>query len=96
MFDFGWPELLLVAAVVILVTGPDDIPKILHGAGRMMRRFQYLRFSMSRHLDAFMRENDLQDIRNMNVEPAITTDAQDSEEQTEELAEEEEELERSE
>ncbi len=63
MLDIGWPELLLILAVVVFATGPDDIPKLLYHAGRLVRRIQYLKFSLSRQFDELMRESDLESIR---------------------------------
>ncbi len=77
MLDFGWPELLLILAVIVFVTGPQDIPKLLYQAGRMARRVQYLRFTMSDKFDAFMREHDLQELRKGNLESAPGEDEYD-------------------
>ncbi|NCC21794.1 MAG: hypothetical protein EOM26_04940 [Alphaproteobacteria bacterium] len=63
MLDFGWPELLLILAVAVFVTGSDDIPKLLYNAGRVVRRLQYLRFAMSSQFESFMREHDLAELR---------------------------------
>jgi len=38
MLDFAWSELLVVIVVAILVIGPKDIPKLMHGLGRIARR----------------------------------------------------------
>ena len=27
MFDIGWPELFIIAVVVLLVVGPKDLPR---------------------------------------------------------------------
>ncbi len=36
MFDLGWQELLLVAAVTLLVVGPKDLPELFKKAGRLV------------------------------------------------------------
>ncbi len=33
MFDLGWVELLIVAAVALVAVGPKDLPKIMHRLG---------------------------------------------------------------
>jgi sec-independent protein translocase protein TatB len=74
MFDLGWMELLLIAAVAVLATSPDDIPKLLYEAGRIMRRLRYLRFSLSQQVDQFVRENGMEDIDgsvNLTEEPKM-------------------------
>lgn len=63
MLDFGFAELIIIIALSILVIGPNEIPKLMVGLGRLVRRLQYVRFAMSQQFEDFMRENDLEDIR---------------------------------
>lgn len=35
MLDVGWPELLVIGAVALVVVGPKDLPKVMHTLGRM-------------------------------------------------------------
>lgn len=63
MLDFGFPELLVIIALAVLVVGPNEIPKLMLGLGRIMRRLQYVRYAVSQQFDDFMQEHDLDDIR---------------------------------
>ncbi|MCM2344201.1 MAG: twin-arginine translocase TatA/TatE family subunit [Alphaproteobacteria bacterium] len=63
MLDFSWPEIFTIVVVALVVIGPQDIPKIMHGLGRFVRRLQYVRFALSQQFDDFMKDNDLEDIR---------------------------------
>ena len=63
MLDFGWAELFLLMAVAVLVVGPNEIPKIMVGLVRVVRRLQYVKFALSRQFEEFLRETDLEDIR---------------------------------
>ena len=63
MLDFGFAELLVIVALAVLVIGPQEIPKVMLGLGRVMRRLQYVRYAFSQQFEDFMRENDLEDIR---------------------------------
>ncbi len=54
MLDFGWAELFLVMAVAVLVIGPNEIPGLMRGLGRLFRRFQYMKYSISQQFDDFM------------------------------------------
>lgn len=54
MLDFGWAELFLVMAVAVLVIGPNEIPSLMRGFGRLFRRFQYMKYSISQQFDDFM------------------------------------------
>ena len=35
-FDIGWPELMLIGIVALVVIGPKDLPRLLRSAGRMI------------------------------------------------------------
>jgi Tat protein translocase TatB subunit len=63
MFDVGFPELLLIIAVAVLVIGPQEIPVVMRALGRVVRRLHYIRYAFSQQFEDFMRENDLDDIR---------------------------------
>jgi sec-independent protein translocase protein TatB len=63
MFNIGFPELILIMAVAVLVVGPQEIPVLMRGLGRVMRRLQYMRYAFTQQFDEFLRENDLDDIR---------------------------------
>lgn len=64
MLDFGFFELILIIVIAIMAIGPKDIPKVMVGFGRVVRRLQYVRFAVSQQFEDFMRHNDLEDIRN--------------------------------
>lgn len=69
MLDFGWPELLVIMAVAVFVIGPKEIPSIMYGFGRLVRRLQYVKFAFSQQFEDFMRAHDLDDIqRSVNFE----------------------------
>ena len=36
MFDIGFPELLIVALVLLLVVGPERLPEVLRTVGRVV------------------------------------------------------------
>jgi sec-independent protein translocase protein TatA len=40
MFDIGWPELLIVLVVVILVFGPGRLSKTMSELGKGIRSFR--------------------------------------------------------
>lgn len=62
MLDFSWSEFLVVLIVAVLAVGPKQLPGLLYGLGRIVRRLQYMRFAVSRQFDEFMEETELQDI----------------------------------
>ncbi|MCB9989580.1 MAG: twin-arginine translocase TatA/TatE family subunit [Rhodospirillales bacterium] len=63
MMNFSLVELLLIVAVAVLVIGPKEIPGLLYGLGRIVRRLQYIRYAFSRQFDDFMKLHDLDDLR---------------------------------
>lgn len=64
MLDFGFSELLMVMAVAIFLIGPKELPAIMVALGRLARRVAYIRYAFSQQFEDFLREADLQDIRN--------------------------------
>ena len=63
MLDFGWAELLILVAVAVFVIGPKDIPNIMYGLGRIVRRVQYIRFAASQQFDDIMNSGDIEELR---------------------------------
>ena len=62
MFDFGFPELLLIMAIAVLVIGPSEIPAVMVGLGRVMRRISYMRHAFTSQFDDFLRQQGLEDV----------------------------------
>lgn len=62
MLGFSWAEIMLTAAVALVVIGPKDIPKVMFEIGRVVRRLRYVQFALSRQFEDFLREHDLQDL----------------------------------
>ncbi len=63
MLDFGWPELFMIIVLVVLFVGPEELPRVMVALGRMTRKLQYVRYTISQQFDEVMREADLDDIR---------------------------------
>lgn len=63
MLDFGWAELLILVAVAVFVIGPKDIPNVMYGLGRIVRRIQYVRFAISQQFDDIMNTGDMEELR---------------------------------
>lgn len=69
MLDFGWPELFVIVVMAVLVIGPQDLPKVMVGLGRVFRRFQYIKYAMSQQFDDVMQQADINNMReNVNFE----------------------------
>lgn len=76
MLDFGWAELLIIVAVAVFVIGPKDIPNIMYGLGRMVRRVQYIKYAVSQQFDGLMNSHDIEELRKgVNFETTRSDDA---------------------
>jgi len=75
MLDFGWTELLVIMGLAVLVIGPNEIPALMRGLGNLMRRISYIKYAFTQQFDDFMRDADLNDIRDsVNFETARRSD----------------------
>jgi len=63
MLDFGWSELILIMALAVLVIGPKELPAMMLGLGRLVRRLQYVKYAFSQQFEEFMQNADMDDIR---------------------------------
>ncbi|WP_274424129.1 Sec-independent protein translocase protein TatB [Chelativorans sp. YIM 93263] len=64
MLDFGWPELLLIAIVLIVVVGPKDLPRVLRSFGRTTTKLRGMAGDFRKQFDEAMREAELDDVKN--------------------------------
>ncbi len=86
MLDFGWAELVILVAVAVFVVGPKDIPNLMYGLGRLVRRFQYIRFAVSQQFDDIMNAGDIEELRkgvNFEAKPSDQDIAQSIANETE-------------
>jgi sec-independent protein translocase protein TatB len=87
MLDFGWPELFVIAIMAVLVIGPQDLPKVMVGVGRLFRRFQYIKYAMSQQFDDVMQQADLNHLRDdVNFEAQRASDSETFDEEAEDEA----------
>lgn len=63
MFDIGWPELLVVAIVLIIVVGPKDLPPMLRAFGRTTKKIRAMASEFRGQFDEALREADLDDVK---------------------------------
>jgi len=59
MFDIGWTEMALVAAVIIVVVGPKELPVILRTIGRAVSRARAMAREFRDSIDEMADEVDL-------------------------------------
>ena len=63
LFDLGWPELLLIGVVALVVIGPKDLPNALRIAGFWFRKARGLSREFQSSVEQMIREAELDEIR---------------------------------
>ncbi|MEM6382325.1 MAG: Sec-independent protein translocase protein TatB [Pseudomonadota bacterium] len=63
MFDIGGVELLVVAAIAILVVGPRELPGMLRAVGRFVRQARSMTSQVQRQFNDALKEAELDDVR---------------------------------
>lgn len=74
MFDIGWDEMALVAAIALIVIGPKDLPQVLRTAGHWVRKARSLAGEFQRGVDEMVRESELHELKSQ-VEKVADTNA---------------------
>ncbi len=63
MFDIGWPELLVIAIVLVVVVGPKDLPRMLRTFGRTTSKMRSMANDFRKQFDDALKEAELDDVR---------------------------------
>lgn len=65
MFDIGWPELLIVAIVLVVVVGPKDLPRMLRTFGKTTSKLRSMATDFRRQFDDALKEAELDDVKSI-------------------------------
>ena len=65
VFDLGWSELLVVLVICLLVVGPRELPGLVRGITRIMRKIRSLAFDFQMGMQEFARESELSEIKSV-------------------------------
>lgn len=68
MFDVGFSELLLIALVALVVLGPQRLPEVARGAGRMLGRLRGFVANVKQDLDRELHIHELSELRRLKEE----------------------------
>ncbi len=63
MFDIGWQEIFIVAAIAIVVVGPRDLPRILKTVMSAVKKARKMAREFQHGIDDVVREVELDDLR---------------------------------
>ncbi|HLY46022.1 MAG TPA: Sec-independent protein translocase protein TatB [Stellaceae bacterium] len=63
LFDIGWPELMLIGVVALVVIGPKDLPRAMRLAGYWMRKARTMSREFQSSIDQMIREAELDEVR---------------------------------
>ncbi|MEX0406590.1 Sec-independent protein translocase protein TatB [Aquibium sp. LZ166] len=63
MFDIGWPEMLVIAVVLIVVVGPKDLPRMLRQFGKTSSQLRKMAGDFRKQFDEALKEADLEDVK---------------------------------
>src|SRR5205814_6445087 len=62
-FDIGWPELMLIGVVALVVIGPKDLPAALRVAGFWVRKARTLSREFQSSVEQMIRDAELDEMR---------------------------------
>lgn len=65
MLDIGWPELMVVAIVLIVVVGPKDLPKMLRTFGKTTSKMRSMASDFRRQFDDALKEAELDEVKSV-------------------------------
>lgn len=63
MLDIGWPELMVIIVMTILVIGPQEIPKVLKTIRDIMSRVRSMAREFTNQMDEVVRESELENYK---------------------------------
>lgn len=63
MFDFGFPEFIIILIVGLIAVGPEDIPSFLFKAGRLFRRAKLMMHQANNAVSDVMHELEVDEYR---------------------------------
>ncbi|MDO8840308.1 MAG: Sec-independent protein translocase protein TatB [Parvibaculum sp.] len=63
MFDIGWSELLVIAAVAIIFVGPKDLPRMMRTVGQYVAKVRAMAREFQSSFEDLARETELEELR---------------------------------
>lgn len=63
MFDIGWSELLVLAAIAIIFVGPKDLPRMMRTVGQYVSKARAMAREFQSSFEDLARETELEELR---------------------------------
>ncbi len=63
MLDFGWSQMMLIAAVALIVLGPKELPKVIKSVTEWAGKARTLAREFRSSVDEMMRETELKNLK---------------------------------
>ena len=73
MFDIGWPELMLIMVVALVVIGPKDLPAAIRTVTMILRKVRGMATDFQSGLDDIAREAGVDDVKR-DLEDVVSYD----------------------
>jgi len=68
MFDIGWPEMLLIGLLALIIVGPKDLPKTIKLVMSWVRKARMMARDFQSGVDEMVRESELHDVKKQLTE----------------------------
>jgi sec-independent protein translocase protein TatB len=76
MFGLGWTEILVIAAIAVLVVPPKDLPGLMRTVGQGIGRMRRMASQFQRELETAVRDEELDKLRKQMSDIGRDTDRQ--------------------
>ncbi len=73
MFDIGWPELMLIMVVALVVIGPKDLPAAIRTVTTILRKVRGMAAEFQGGLEEIAREAGVDEVKR-SIDDAVTYD----------------------
>ena len=69
MFDLGWFEIAVVGALLLVVVGPKDLPRVLRTVGVWTGKARRMARDFQKALDQYAKEAEIDDVKKVVESP---------------------------
>ena len=77
MFDIGWPELMLIMVVALVVIGPKDLPAAIRTVTTILRKMRGMAADFQSGLDDIAREAGVDEVKR-SIDDAVSYDPKEA------------------